>query len=210
MKQEVKPFLESSYMGINVYRGSSQSSHLVPAVMELLRKSISLGEDLRFRGVDELRRAFEERRCLYAFDMNNQLVGFVYLKDIQSKQKFCIERRSLIIDPSARGKRLGARLIQGVFEIMEKDFPQSRLLSITSNPLIVKSNKKNHFKEIRYQELKSSYGLDVVKECESHPNLSYAFKVNPFSANALDNVIITNTSTKLRMRIFVREPEPSR
>ncbi|MFZ5807493.1 MAG: GNAT family N-acetyltransferase [Verrucomicrobiota bacterium] len=207
MKLEITSSCDALREGINIFRGSSKSSYLTTAIMELLKKHISLGADLRFRSIDELHLAFEESRCLYALDAHNQLVGFVYLSDVQSKQHPCMERRSLVVDPSIQGQKLGARLIQGIFELMQESYPHHSLLSITSNPIMVQSNRKNNFKEITYRELKITYGFDVIQECESHPNLSYVFHVNPLSEDALDHVEITNTFTKAPMRIFVREPK---
>lgn len=188
--------------GVCIYRGSTESRHLAPEVMAFLKQALYEGENLRFRNINELYAAFDKRRCVYAADISNAIVGFYYF-NVKETAKKCVVLSALVVAISFRKQGIGRRLRAEILELIEENYLEHDIISFTSNPIVMNWNQKRGCKEVSYSELWEVYGINVVRDCVNHPNIACRFK-KPFSqSNIFENVEIFHTRTKHTLKSMI-------
>lgn len=193
--------------GAQIYIGSKMSRRFVPKIMSLIRRCIELGDNLNFKRSRELYDAFDEGRCVYALDSSGKIVGFSYLSAWKQTHRPVVSRNSMIVHPDFRNCGIGKKMSWILFQLVAQKYPNHDLLSLTASPVIIHFNKEQRLKEISYQELWETYGINPVKDVEHRPNASYRFKPSSCSRKLFDNIeIIDETTGQLdKNMIFVME-----
>ncbi|MFZ5806151.1 MAG: GNAT family N-acetyltransferase [Verrucomicrobiota bacterium] len=189
--------IQKTQNDIGIYRGSSLGVIYVPQILKMLKKGITRGEDLRFRNIEELQLAFEEKRCIYALDARGEIIGFVFFyiqHSVPSKKPF-LYHSAFIIQPSYRSRGLGRIMKQIAFGMARNSHPKVDILSLTCHPAIIAFNQKLGFQEITLSKIFEIFGFDVSHDFADCPNLSIQIQERVSKKSISKDIRIVHTPT---------------
>lgn len=193
-----------------IYIGSPQNRYFAPQVIDLLRRCIHEGDHLSFRHIQEIYRAFDEERCVYALDNTKRVIGFSYVEILNSSKRPAIIHCSMVIEPYLRNSGLGRQIILTLFDFASQKYPHHDLLSMSANPVVIHLDKEYGLKEISHRELWENYGVDPIQDIENRPHATWRFKSRDISRNIFDNIEIFDelSGNVGKNMVFLRATNP--
>ncbi len=90
------------------------------------------------RSPDYIADKMREGKAIIAFHKSGRLAGFTYIETWANKQY--VANSGLIIVPEFRGQKLGKALKMASFTHSRRNFPNAKIFSITTSPVVMKMN----------------------------------------------------------------------
>lgn len=123
-----------------------------------------------------------------------RLAGFCYLRKRNNDDFVSIS--GVVVVPQFRKKGLAKMLIEEMFELARKKYPNAKIFSLTTSPEIMRINSLRGYKSVNYTKLSTSKSFWA--ECSDCPNYHFlqkngntrclcsAMLFNPYSFNIED------------------------
>ena len=140
----------------------------IAALLEESAKARGIG--IAKRSPDYIADKMREGKAIIAFHKDGRLAGFTYIETWANKQY--VANSGLIIVPEFRGQKLGKALKQASFTHSRRNFPDAKIFSITTSPVVMKMNTELGFIPVPlYQLTEDPTFWEGCRSCRNYPIL---------------------------------------